>query len=545
MNKTEKLAAVKEVAIYLRISDEKKVNGKRMTAEETLENHQTKLVSHCIQKGYKYKIFKEIVSGGKTDIGERPQLNAILKQLSNFDAILVIEISRISRDTFISALVKQKMISFDKLILTPEASYYLKDQTDGLLYDVNSMISAHERETIGKRIKFNKLEMARRGLNASGSVPIGYIRNSETKKLEIDLKTAHIPATAFYLNSIGYGSKKIQEVMNDLGFRTANNKLWTNTTIKDLLKKETYKGFTVYHDYETKTLMDADGNEIKKREIKDTIHVEGTHPAIIDPIKFNQLAMKRQERGVKYGQSFKNGKFRERATKTPPSILKDLLFCSACDRKKRISYDKNRGEYSIRSCTDISADGTKCLCNGMKEDKLKKKILADVYEYKLKLEKEIIELLNNDTENLNSDYKEQQIRLEQQLCDLGNEAKKLSKVNIALRMEDDIDEETLREIKEQIRDNKDAQENIKIQLKQIDNKLNAPKVEVEVQKRTNIVDIINKIEKEKDAEKINNFLKCFIFKIHYSRFIPEEIKLLGAKSPEREKVEPEIEIEFI
>jgi site-specific DNA recombinase len=543
MNKTEKLAAVKKVAIYLRISDDKKIKGKRVSEEETLRNHRIRLVDFCNRQGYTFEIFEEVVSGGKTDLKDRPQLDKLLKQLGEFDAMLVNDITRISRDTYISSRVKQEMDKFDKLILTPEHSYYLKDQNDSLMYGINSVISAHERETIGKRIKFNKLEMARRGLNASGSAPIGYMRNPDTKKLELDPKTAHIPATAFYLNSIGYGSLKIQEIMNRLGFRTKKGKLWTNTTIKDLLKKETYKGFTIYHDFETRTHLDADGNEIKKREIKDTIYIEGTHPAIIDPLKFNQLAMKRQERGMKYGQSFKNGKFRERATKTAPSILKDLLFCGACGKKKRISYDKKRDEHSIRSCTDALADGTKCLCNGMKADVLEKEILALVLIYKMKLEKEVQELLNNNTEHLDTDYKEQKIRLEQQLYDLEKEATKLAKIRIALMMEDD--ETSQKEIKEQIRDNKEAQENIKIQLEQINKKLAAPKVEIELQKRINTIDIIKKIEKQDNPEKINNFLKHFISKIKYSRFIPENIKLLGAKSPEREKVKPEIKIEFI
>jgi len=544
MNKTEKLELVKEVAIYLRISDEKKIKGKRVSEEETLQNHRIRLIDFCHRKGYKFKIYEEIVSGGKTDIGERPELNELLKHLSDYDAILVNEISRISRDTYISALVKQKMITFDKLILTPESTYYLRDQNDALMYDVNSMISSHERETIGKRIKFNKLEMARRGLNASGSAPLGYIRNSNTKKLELDLATAHIPATAFYLNSIGYGSLKISEIMNTLGFKTARGALWTNTSIKDLLKKETYKGFTVYHDFETRTFLDADGNEIKKREIKDTIYVENTHPAIIDPIRFNQLAMQRQERGKKYGQSFSGGKFRERPnTKTRPSILKDLIFCGMCGTKKRICYDKRRDELSIRSCEYTSADGIKCNCNGIKANVLEKEIIAKIFEYKNKLESEIQELLNDDTNKLDADYKNEKQLLGNQLADLKKKLEQLAEVRINLMMEgNDIMQKA---IQGKMNDNEESQENIKIRLEQINKKLDEPKVEFEIQNRAHVIEVINKIEKETDAEKINNFLKHFISKIHYSRMIPEEIKILGAKSPEREKVKAKIEIEFL
>lgn len=543
MNKTEKLELVKHVVIYLRISDEKKIKGKRMSEEETLRNHRIRLIDFCHKKGYTFEIFEEIVSGGKKDIGERPQLEKMLNRITDFDAILVTEISRISRDTYISALVKQKVNTFDKLIITPEFTYYLKDNNDALMYDLNSIISSNERETIGKRIKFNKLEMARRGLNASGSAPLGYIRNAETKKLDIDPKTAHIPATAFYLNSIGYGSMRIRDIMNDLGYRSVNGALWTNTTIKDLLKKETYKGFTVYHDYETKTFLDANGNEIRRREIKDTIHVENSHPAIIDPIKFNQLAMRRQERGVKYGQSFANGKFREKTTSAPPSILKDLLFCGACERKKRVSYDKKRDEHQIRSCSEILADGSKCNCNGMKAVLLEHQILQKIYEYKQRLEEEIQELLNNDTENIDRDYKNEKGLLETQLFDLKKDFDKMGDIRITFMMEGN--EAMQKVIQNKMTENESSQSNIKILLEQLNKKLDAPKIEFEIAKRTGIIEIITKIEKETDPEKINNFLKHFISKILYTRFISDEIKALGAKSPEREKVKPDIKILYI
>lgn len=544
MNKSEKLEAIKHVAIYLRISDEKKIKGKRVSEEETLQNHRIRLIDFCHHKGYSFDIFEEVVSGGKKEISDRPEFEKMLKKLTDYDAILVNEISRLSRDTSISELVKQKVITFDKIILTPEHSYYLKDQNDSLMYGINSVISAHERETIGKRIKFNKLEMARRGLNASGSAPLGYIRNSDTKKLELDPLTCHIPATAFYLNSLGYGSLKIRDIMNELGFKTARGAMWTNTTIKDLLKKETYKGFTVYHDYETKTFLDSNGNEIKKREIKDTIFVENTHPAIVDPLKFNQLAMNRQERGKKYGQSFSGDKFRERSnTKTKPSILKDLIFCGLCGKKKRICYDRPRDELSIRSCSDILADGTKCNCNGIKADVLEKAILLKIFEHKEKLETEIEALLNDNTDQLDSDYKTEKQLLGKQLADLKKDLEKLAEIRINLMLENN---ETMQKaIQGKMNGNQEAQENIKIRLEQINKKLNAPKVELEIQKRTYTIEVIEKIKKEKDPEKINNFLKHFISKILYVRVIPEEIKRLGAKSPEREKVKPTIEILFV
>lgn len=540
MNKTEKLAAVKHVAIYLRISDEKKTKGKRVSEEETFENHKQRLTDYCKRNKYTFEIFQEIVSGGKTDMGERPELQKLLARLTDFDAILVNEITRLSRDTFIAGLIQQKMVTFDKLILTPEHSYYLRDSNDALMYGINNVISAHEREVIGKRIKFNKLEMARRGLNASGSVPLGYKRNADTKKLEIDENTVHIIQTAFDLNLKGFGYAKIRDMLTDMGFKTANGKFFTNQTIKDLLKKETYKGFTVYHDYEKITYLE-NGVEVVKREIKDTIKLPGTHPAIIEPEIFDMLVLQRASRRAADGS-----KNRERNnTKQPPSIVKDLCYCAKCGRKKKLCFEKAKNRYFIRSCgkEGLLADGSMChdcgfLANVVEEDVLKK-----IIDHKEKLEKEIAKLLENDNESIVADCAKMKIQLDKQMKDLENEAERLAELYVEIALKEN--KVLTAAVEKKINENSAAQNTINVKLEEIKKQIAAPKAAQQIKSRVDVVDVIKKIENETDATKINHFLKQFIFKIHVSRTIPAHIFKLGVNNPKRMAIQPEIKIEFI
>ncbi|MCM3116841.1 recombinase family protein [Neobacillus sp. MER 74] len=539
--KQQKIEAIKKVAIYLRISDEKKVRGKRVSEEETLQNHYERCTKFCAEKGYEYEVFKEVVSGGNS-LEERPELNKMLKRIIEFDAIVVAEDSRLSRNDLVSAQIADKVEKFDKLIMTPEHVYYLRDENDRFVFNVSASMNSNERMKIAKRVRFGKLEMARRGLNASGSVPLGYKRNPETKKLEIDEATAHIPATAFYLNSLGYGSLKIRDILNDMGFKTANGALWTNTTVKDLLKKETYKGFTVYNDYENYMTIDKNGEEKMKKRKKDTISTPNTHPAIIAPEKFDMLQQQRAKRGAAYGQN----KSRERAhTKTEPSILKDLIYCASCGRKKRISYEGKKNQWLIRNCgTDATlSDGTRCFDNGFKAKTLEEKVIADVFEYKAKLEKEIEMLLNENHEEIDAQNEQQKQQLEKQINDLNVEAKKLARVKIQLMKEgDDLEKEI---IQEEIDENKHALIKLQQQLEKLNQIMKEPKAEEEIKKRLSVIDVINNMENETDTLKINNFLKRFIYKIHYSRKIPEEIAKLGTKHPKRDEVEPVIKFEYI
>lgn len=542
MNKTEKIEAVKHVAISIRISDEKKIKGKRVSEEETLKNHKERLIEFCKRKGYTYEIFQEVVSGGKTDIDDRKELQKMLNRLNEFDAIVVTEISRLSRDMSISSLIERKMIDYDKLIMTPEHTYYLKDETDALMYGIGSVISSHERKIIGKRIKFNKLEMARQGLNASGSVPLGYKRNPNTKRLEIDEKTAHIPATAFYLNSLGYGSLRIKDILNDLGFKTANNRFWVNQTVKDLLNKPTYKGFTVYHDYETIIALDKDNKEVKKRKVKDTIIIPNTHDPIVSPEMFDKLEKQRAKRNVSLNESATRNRSN---TIRKPSILKDFLYCNSCGRKKKISFDPKYDVWLIRNCgVDASlADGSRCTDNGFKARAIEAEVLKLIFEHEKKLQKEIDLLLNNDHKKMDADNIKLKNQLEKELNEKIKEAEQLANIQIDLMLKGN--QTMIQTIEKRMNENEAIQNTLQQQLKKISEKLEAPKAEEEIKERLNVIDVIKKIRKENDPEKINNFLKHFIFKIHYSRSIPIEIAKLGTTSPLRNEIKPEIEIEYI
>lgn len=540
MNKTEKLAAVKHVAMYLRISDEKKTHGKRVSEEETFENHKQRLTEYCKRNNYTFEIFQEIVTGGKKDIGERPELQRLLERLTDFDAILVNEITRLSRDTYVAGLIQQKMVTFDKLILTPEHTYYMKDSNDALMYGINNVISSHERETIGKRIKFNKLEMARRGLNASGSVPLGYKRNADTKKLEIDENTVHIIQTAFDLNMKGFGCSKIRESLTEMGFKTANGKFFTNQTIKDLLKKETYKGFTVYHDYEKVTYLE-NGVEVVKREIKDTIRIPGTHPAIIEPEVFDRLVLQRASRRAADGS-----RNREKDNTTQaPSIVKDLCYCAKCGRKKRLIFEKAKNRYFIRSCgkDGLLADGSQCNDCGFLADVVEKKILAEIIDHKQKLEAEVAKLLENNQDAIAADNARMKTQLDKQKKELESEAERLAELYIDIMLKDNKAMSTALEKK--INQNEAAQNTIHVRLEEIEQQMAAPKAAHQIKKRVEIIDVINKIENETDTTKINHFLKQFIFKIHVSRTIPAEIAKLGVNNPERMAILPKVKVEYI
>jgi site-specific DNA recombinase len=532
-----RLDEIKTVALVLRISDMKKdANGKRVSFEETLKNHKEEMLAYCKAQGYKYKIYEEVLSGG-SDLEERIELVKMLNEIETFDAIIVMEISRLARQGDISQTIKKTVIDYRKLIisLNPFQVYDIANKPmDGMIFDINSSMSEYERRIIGMRIKQNKISMAKQGLNGSGAAPLGYIRDPKTKTLDIDPEGAKVVKMAFKMYQDGLGFRLIAEALNDLGYKTKEGNAFQRISIKDMLSKETYKGWLVYNNWE---------KHGKKRVLIDSIIYEYAHTAIIEPEVFDHVQRLINERAERYGQN------RERQ-QIEPSILKDLLFCSECGRMQRISYEKDRG-HLIRKCVDSKPDGTKCKNNGWKADKLEGAILQQVFSYKEELQEKIKLLKSSDFENFTNELEQQKETIESQLNKLNIEMKVIRKLEMKYETEKEesgfTDEEEEKAINEDKAENRKARLKLQNKLDEINDRIEKnPTPEIEINKLLESINIIEQLKKKlTNKEKANMQLKRIIKKIYYTRILPPEIAALGSKNPIRKDYPATLKIEYL
>lgn len=533
-----KVEDLKKAQIVLRISDLKKDSkGKRISFEDTLKNHKEETTEFCKKHGLEYKIYEEVLSGGSA-FEDRIELIKMLNEIDRYDCIVVTEISRLSRQGDISQKIKKAVIDYRKLIITlnPYQVYDIANKPmDGMIFDINSSMSEYERRIIGMRIKQNKLSMSKQGLNASGSAPLGYRRNPETKKLEINPEAAKAIRYAFQLCLEGLGYRTIAEELNKAGFRTKTGKTFTRTSIQDMFKTKTYKGCIVYNDY-----MKI-GN---KKEIVDTIIIEGAHDPIIEPEVFDKVQDLKAFRAERQGQS----KHREKE-QISPSLIKDLLYCNDCGRKIRISYDKKRGN-QIRKCFELKSDGTKCENHGMQAVNLEKVVLQKVFNFKAATEEKLKLLQSNNFNQFNNELEELKEALEKQEKKLNIQFKAIRKMEMNYEIEKEesglIDPEEEAAIEEDKKENKEARMKVQQKLHEVVEKLkNKPQPELEKKKLQVVIDLIEEIRKQPSKTKINLLLKRLIYKIHYRRVFPPEIAALNTNNPERRDYPAEIEIVFI
>ena len=502
--------------MYLRISQEKK--GEDV---ETLENHRQLMTDWITKNKLTYVEFGEVISGGKTEMEDRPKLKLLLDNIEQFDAILVVELSRISRNGLISQTVKQYCIDYDKPILTPYDQVYdlANSDNDRLMFDVGSMISSHEHGVIGKRSKANKIQMAKAGLHVSGAIPFGYVRNPKTKKLEIDKETAPIVKYIFELHSQGLGSFKIRDILNEEGFKPARANVFNLPSIKRIIRNPHYKGWTVFNDRK----------KIKKGgkfvyDVVDTIVIENTHPAIISPQEWDKANKDRVSRANKHNL------VREKpAVKSGITSLKDLLFCGVCGRKMTIRKDyKSSTGYIVKRCEYLLDNGDKCPNSGIRLEPIENRLQLYLDEYSMSLQSEIDELSNEGNKALLEINKNKIGQLQKRLKETIDQEGKL--IDLALSGIFTTDEIKVK--KQELINTKNTIENsITLLEKEIDDS----QVEEEINKYLSVIDVIQN-NKTLSPEGKNEGYKTFIDKIYYTRVIPEHLRNVSTRNPERQNV---------
>lgn len=495
----------KHMAIYLRLSMEKR------ESEDSLANHRIILTEFCEKNGWTYDLYEEVLSGSLSDLEDRPQLRKLLESIDIYDGIVCIEISRLSRNGFISELVYKYCYEYDKPIYTPSQVYDLRTSEGSNAFNTRTFIAKFEAQGIGERSKNNKKVLARQGLWISGAVPYGYVRNKD-RRLEIVESEAQAVRRIFELHNSGRGVGMIADILNAEGYSPQRTKFWNSMTVRKILSNKVYIGTVVFKDLK----------KIKKQgkwtyEVIEVIEVPNSHEAIISPYVYEMAQLDRQERNL-----------RCKPAKKITTSLKDILFCAECGRKSSFNRENN-GNITIRPCP-ARIQGSKCKNSGHSVHPVEKKVLQKVLEYRDAIVQEINNLEDNaDLEN----------ERHKKLSNITNQIKKIDgKLEnlLDLRLENLISKEEYIEKKQEL-------EQTKINLLMTQNELQSQTVETVVKKYANILKLLDKVE-HLDPSDQNNILKKVIKRIEYRRVMPPEIKKLSSGHPKKKGFAFEIEIEY-
>ncbi|PGZ98801.1 recombinase [Bacillus pseudomycoides] len=296
-----------KVAIYLRRSRDEENLG----IDEVLKVHEHTLVNLCKQQGHTFDIYKEVASS--STIENRPQMMELLDKIKqgHYQAVVVMDIDRLSRNEFDSSDIKRILHDTNTLIITPYRVYDLTKDDDSLLVGVTSLIASQEYKMIHKRMKRGKEYAKQLGQWTDGTPPLGFDKGKDKKLIQND----RADDVRFIFDSIVQG-KTVPDLIRDLDrlhIKTRTGSKWHYNAILRIVNNEAYKG---------------------------ALHgLEGTHEGMVSKDTWKKV------NDIVNTYSFKAPRSKNKIYPTT-----SLMFCGNCGKVQGVNYHPHISKYYIKVC---------------------------------------------------------------------------------------------------------------------------------------------------------------------------------------------------
>ncbi len=297
------------VAIYCRVSTEEQAEeGYSLHAQERI------LTEYARQRGWDYVVFHEVGTG--TSLAARPVLQDILAHLSDFSAILVVDLDRLSRLglgewEFLKGLLRREGVK----VITPSAEYTFEDVESEFLSDLFAILAHRERRIILARTRRGMEEKLRQGGKWGGlKPPYGYRWDGE--------KFVPIPDEWLVVKEIFHlaryhGQHWIARHLNAKGIPSPTGARWYGSEIRRIIQNPIYAGRPAWG--KSTQHKDVEKNPLDK-DLSRWVWVNATVEApILSFEEWLELQRRRKER---------------KPGKTSPQVyyLSGLVKCPICGR---------------------------------------------------------------------------------------------------------------------------------------------------------------------------------------------------------------------
>ena len=235
-------AQVIKAAIYTRVSTEDQ-------AKEgfSLDAQLDKLRSYC--KARDWEIGGEYIDDGYSGRTEkRPAYTRMMEELDKWDALLVIKMDRIHRNSKNFMLMMEHLKREQKEFVSMTESLDTSTAMGRFVMDIIQRIAQLESEQIGERVYIGMEQKAKTNGGVLGfNIPYGYDYNDG--KLRINPDEAHIVNDIYSWYLDGKSMSEIARTLNMVNIPTKNNKTWGTQTISLILKNPLYCGFLHWEEY--------------------------------------------------------------------------------------------------------------------------------------------------------------------------------------------------------------------------------------------------------------------------------------------------------
>lgn len=465
MNTNSKIEQIKDVAIYLR---------KSRGEEEDLQKHRDELIELCKNNGWRYVEYIEI--GSSADIEFRPALQKLLEDIKDdmYDAVVVIDKDRLSREGTGQALINKTLIDNDCLIVTPHKIYDLSNDNDILMSEVEDLMARFEYRMISKRFRRGKRRGAKQGHWVNGTPPFPYVYDPNRKGLVVDESKGKWYRFMVEKFLEGKPFYEIAWELNNLGIRTNKGSVWHENSIRRLLLSEVHLGHIIYNKTEGSRHKKKKTKPLKVKPKDEWIVVKNCHEALKTEEEHKQIfALLSKRRRVPVTS---------RQIKLP---LSGIVKCGICGKTMQVVKKElvSKTAIYIKTCNKADPFGNRCKNKGGDGEI----VIKYIHERIRKRHEELKEEIENNENNFSKNIEYYQLKTDGINQELRKKEEAIERIDLAY--EEGI--YSLEKYKSRI-------EVIKKEIEKLKNEKKAYEIEIE--------QLMNK-DKKQEYEQLTNILK--------------------------------------
>lgn len=250
-----------------------------------LEAQRDEIKKFAAANGFTLKnIFEDAgISGNIKDtddddaINKRTGLIEMLAELSDGDAVVVLNTSRLWRSDMTKAIIRRELIRRKARIISkeqPKYDLYSKDPNDYLINAIMEALDVYERMSIALKLARGRTVKAKGGDKPAGVCPYGYEYAADKKSVIVNEDEAATVKKMFTLGQTGVSLQKIADAINATGAVTRHGKPFSKGTVSAILNNRFYVG-ELTHAGQT---------------------IKGNHTAIISRVQFGKVASQLEKR---------------------------------------------------------------------------------------------------------------------------------------------------------------------------------------------------------------------------------------------------------
>lgn len=260
------------VAIYTRVSTEDQ-------AKEgfSLDAQLDKLRSYC--KARDWTIAGEFIDDGYSGRNtKRPAYTRMMDSIDSWDALLVIKMDRIHRNSKNFMMMMEDLKGLEKEFVSMTESLDTSTAMGRFVMDIIQRIAQLESEQIGERVYIGMEQKARTNGGVLGfNIPYGY--DYDDGKLLLNINESNVVKNIYSWYQKGKSMGQIAEMLNDTKIPTKKGGFWAKKTVSTILKNPTYCGYLHWEGYCNKSDHHAIISEPTFNTIQKLIAKRGGSPA--------------------------------------------------------------------------------------------------------------------------------------------------------------------------------------------------------------------------------------------------------------------------